>query len=236
MRVALAAARVRDRDLDFNLSQIKRYMREAKAAGAELVCFGEAYLQGFDAYCWQYEEDRKLAVSVQDELFLEICRETERIGIDLLFGFLEAEGDKLYSSCALIAEGQLHQLYRRISRGWKVYYKTDEHYCEGEEVPVFEYRGRRCCIALCGDLWDYAGRFRLGEDLLFWPVYCEWSLEQWESSERQEYAEKAQEACALTLFINPCDDAALGGCYVFADGAVKQELPMGQEGLLIADI
>lgn len=60
MKIALASARIVDRDTNYNLSQMERYMKEAKATGADLVCFGEAFLQGFNALSWQYEEDRKI--------------------------------------------------------------------------------------------------------------------------------------------------------------------------------
>ena len=59
MKFALASARIVDRDINCNLSQMERYMKEAKEVGADLVCFGEAFLQGFNALSWQYEEDNK---------------------------------------------------------------------------------------------------------------------------------------------------------------------------------
>ena len=61
MKIALASARIIDRDIHYNLSQMERYMREAKENGTDLVCFGEAFLQGFNALTWQYEEDKKIA-------------------------------------------------------------------------------------------------------------------------------------------------------------------------------
>lgn len=59
MKTALASAKIVDGDINFNLSQMKRYMKEAKANGAELVCFGEAFLQGFNALSWQFDKDKK---------------------------------------------------------------------------------------------------------------------------------------------------------------------------------
>ena len=41
MKIALASAQIIDRDIKYNLSQMERYMKEAKAMGADLVCFGE---------------------------------------------------------------------------------------------------------------------------------------------------------------------------------------------------
>lgn len=44
MKIALASARIVDRDINYNLTQMERYMKEAKANSADLVCFGESFL------------------------------------------------------------------------------------------------------------------------------------------------------------------------------------------------
>ncbi len=243
MKIALAGARFRNRDVDFNLRQIRCFMKEAKESGAQLVCFGEAFLQGFDAFSWRYENDRETAISVQDEMFQQIEKLTLEYGIDLLFGFLEREEDKLYSSCALIAEGKCRQCYRRVSIGWKEYSITDEHYCEGEYVQTFDYHGFKCAIALCGDLWDVtAPRFSMGQDVLFWPLYVNFSREEWENAEKQAYAEQAAAFGGDVLMINSVDDddqmesPALGGCCHFKNGKTQAEWPMGSEGMLLVEL
>lgn len=72
----------------------------------------------------------------------------------------------------------------RLSRGWKEFRITDEHYCEGDVAQPFLYRGRRCLIALCGDLWDLPERFDCGEEILFWPVYVNFKQADWQDSVR----------------------------------------------------
>lgn len=237
MKIALASARIVDRDINYNLSQMERYIREAKATGADLVCLGEAFLQGFNALSWQYEGDRKIALATSSQEFTQIKVLTKEVGVDVLFGYNELDDDSIYSSCALIANGEIIHNYRRISRGWKEYSKTDEHYKEGLSVEVFDYKGKKCVIGLCGDLWDYPERFALGEDLLLWPVYVCLTKEEWENGGKLEYAEQAKSCCANTLYINSiCDGDAFGGAAHFFDGKVKIELPIFNEGLLIVEV
>lgn len=237
MKIALAAARQIDRDIAHNLKQLERFMRAAKADGADMVCFGETFLQGFDCFEWNYEQDRHMAVSTDSDVFQQVCRMSGENGVDVLFGFAESDGMVIYSSAALIAEGKLHQLYRRISRGWKEYTRTDDHYREGDAVPVFDYRGKKCVIGLCGDLWDYPERFCLGEDVLFWPVYINYTPEEWENGEREAYAAQAKLCCGSTLMINCiCGGDARGGAVFFENGKIAAELPMGEEGLLIVEV
>lgn len=237
MKIALASARVVDRDITYNLSQMQRYMTEAKANGADLVCYGEAFLQGFNALAWQYETDRRIALTTASREFAQIQEWTRTIGIDVLFGYNELVKDTIYSSCALIADGRIIHNYRRVSRGWKEYSKTDEHYKEGETVDVFDYKGRKCVIGLCGDLWEYPERFALGQDLLFWPVYVCWTEEEWENGSRIDYAKQAKLCCENTLYVNSiCDGDALGGAAQFRDGEIQKEQPLLREGLLYVEV
>lgn len=240
MKIALASAKCVNRDLLFNLEQIEKYMRLAKDRGADLVCFAEAFLQGFDAFEWKYEIDRNMAVSLESDLFRRVCGLTKDIGVDLMFGFLECEGENLYSSCALMGNGALIHLYRRISKGWKEYTKTDAHYKEGASADVFQYRGRKCLVALCGDLWDDPEQFKKGQEILFWPVYVNFATEEWEREFLDEYIEQAALAGSAVLMVNAVteepDEKAFGGCYHFENGVARAALPMGEEGILVVDV
>ena len=209
----------------------------AQKEGAELICFGETFLQGFDSLSWCYEKDQAVAISTDSSVFAEVCHLSMKYEIDVLFGYVELSGDAVYSSCALISDGKLRHNYRRISKGWKEYTKTDEHYREGDTVELFRYKGKKCVIGLCGDLWDHPERFDLGEDLLFWPVYVSWTAEEWENGAKTEYAEQASKCCQNTLYVNSvCEGDALGGASLFEKGTVKKELPISKEGLLFVEI
>jgi len=243
MKVALSSLRIMDGDAEANLRAMERAAREAKAEEAVLCCFGECALQGFNCLAWDYKADRDTGVCADSPLFGRICRLSREIGIDLLFGFIERDGETLYSSCALIADGSLLHLFRRVSKGWKEFSKTDGHYREGTGVQPFTYRSLRCLIALCGDLWDdTASLFRdLHPDLLFWPVYICYTPEEWASGVGREYAERSAEFSPLTLLINSAADLnglpdAHGGCACFRGGRIDSCLPVGEEGLLLVDI
>lgn len=237
MKIALAVARIINKDIDYNLSQMKKYIIQAKNKNADLICFGETFLQGFDCFCWNYQEDCQMAISSQSPLFQQICELSHQWNIDILFGYGERDENHIYSSCALIVEGKLHYNYRRISQGWKEVELADEHYQEGKDVGSFLYQGKKCVIGLCGDVWNFPERFALKEDLLFWPVYVSWSKEQWENECKQDYARQAYLCCDHTLYFNSlCDGDTYGAAAYFQKGSVAQELPIGQEGLLIVDI
>ena len=162
------------------------------------------------------------------------------------FGFIERDGDALYSSCAFIsADGEIIHRFRRVSVGWKDYRKTDAHYREGAHFEKFTYGGKTFAIGLCGDLWT-DGRpeemHALDADVVLWPVWCDYRADEWNSTIKHEYAEQAQKCGRRVLLINPycadenAADAAAGGAVDFRDGKIQAELPAGNSGMLMINV
>lgn len=234
MKIGLASYECRNGDMAFNLSQIQRAMRAAQGR-VDLLCFGESFLQGFDALSWDYERDREIAVSAHSAIMEQLCGMTRRYGTDLLFGYMERDGDAIYSSCAVIVKGELVHNYRRISKGWKEYTRTDGHYREGSGTDGFLYCGRPVKIALCGDLWDFPERFRT-DGLLIWPIYVNFGLNEWPGYE-VEYARQARLAARKTLMVNPItrDPVSHGGAFYFVDGKIVEKLAYDTEDILIVE-
>lgn len=236
MRIGLVSYRCKNRDVSFNMSQIERAMKRSEGK-ADLLCFGEAFLQGFDALSWNYDTDQSIALELSSETIIQLCDWTVRYGISLITGYIEKARERLYSSCAVISEGEIVHNYRRISKGWKEYLITDGHYCEGTDVGSFKLNGKDFCIALCGDLWDFPDRFRT-EDLLIWPVYVNCTLEEWNSGILDEYAAQAALAAKDVLMINPIDNEPEnhGGAFHFRDGQIVKRLPFDKEEILLVNI
>ena len=124
MRIGLVSYRCENRNTEFNMRQIELAMQRAEGK-ADMLCFGEAFLQGFDALCWDYDTDRETALELSSETIDRLKGWTVQYGIALATGYIEREQDKLYSSYAVIADGGIIHNYRRISKGWKEYSKTE---------------------------------------------------------------------------------------------------------------
>ncbi|MBR4445311.1 MAG: carbon-nitrogen hydrolase family protein [Solobacterium sp.] len=235
MRIGLAAYQCKNGDLSFNMYQIERAMKCA-AGKADVLCFGEAFLQGFDSLCWNYKEDAAIAVEQSSAVMKQLQRWTSEYGLSLICGYIEKEQDRLYSSCIVLSEGEILHNYRRISRGWKEYTRTDAHYCEGEAAEVFSLHGKQMTIALCGDLWEYPQRLRTAS-LLIWPVYLNFTIEQWEQ-ELDAYAAQAALAADDAVLINPIDldPVSHGGAFCFHQGQVVSGIPFDQEDILFIEL
>ena len=108
---------------------------------------------------------------------------------------------------------------------------------EGTETGEFTFHGKKIMPALCGDLWDAPERFKT-DHLLIWPVYVNYTPEEWENGALDEYAEQALLVSGDTLMINPIDRNPVnhGGSFRFRDGTVTERIPYDEEQILIVDI
>ena len=233
MRIGLVSYRCENRNTVFNISQIELAMKRSEGK-VDLLCFGEAFLQGFDALCWNYEADKTIALELSSDIIAQLQSWTIRYGISLATGYIEKERGKLYSSYVVISDGRIIHNYRRISKGWKEYTKTDDHYCEGNETGAFHLYGKEMMLALCGDLWEFPDRFRT-DDLLIWPVYVNYTADEWNSEALDEYAAQAYLVANDVLMINPIDHNPTnhGGSFHFHKGKLMAKIPFDQEDILV---
>ena len=72
-----------------------------------MLCFGEAFLQGFDAFNWSFDNDKNIAISKDANIMKRLEKLSRDYNTDLAFGYLEIDGEDLYSSYAIIIEGKL---------------------------------------------------------------------------------------------------------------------------------
>ncbi len=245
MKIALASAPVKNRNIEFNMQAMMDAIKNA-GGQAEVILFGESVLQGFDSLCWDFETDRNMAVALADPPIRRICEAAKRNKIAVSFGFVERVGDFLYSSQIFIgADGEIVNVFHRVSIGWKELGKTDNHYQEGKHFEKFCYGGKSFAIGLCGDLWT-DGRPEemkaLNADVVLWPVWCDYNADEWNNSIKHEYAEQAALCGDCVHLVNPyCadaegTDAAAGGSACFENGNIVADLPSGNSGMIIVEI
>ncbi len=86
MKIALASAPVKNRNIAFNVQSIVDAIEKC-GGKTDLILFGESALQGFDSLCWNYEADKHMAVSLMDapiQRMREAARKHQGIGTRLL--------------------------------------------------------------------------------------------------------------------------------------------------------
>ena len=119
MKCALAAVGFLNGDVQHNQRVILNVMKGCSGR-ADVVLFGEAFLQGFYGATFEAAHDRQVALYRGDAILQEIGRAARTYAIASSFGFIEKDGDSFYSSqMTLGADGKIADLYRRVSPGWK---------------------------------------------------------------------------------------------------------------------
>ena len=86
MVLGLVSYKFINNDIEFNISQIKKAIRESK--NIDMLCFGETFLQGFDAFNWNYNHDIEIAISNDSDIMKRLEQLSLDSNIDLAFGYL----------------------------------------------------------------------------------------------------------------------------------------------------
>lgn len=244
MRCALASIGFINNDLQYNKQTIINTMIKY-ADKADIVLFGEAFLQGFYAATFEPEHDKMLAVTQDDRIIMDICDVAKQYAIAVSFGFIEKVGDSFYSSQITIdRSGTILDVFRRVSPGWKLPY-ANENYCEGEGFHLFTFMENTIAVGLCGDFWydsNINAAKQLHPDIVFWPVYTDYNYNEWNICTKLEYAGQAGLIGGKVLYVNSvcldkeADEIARGGAVLFVDGQIEAEVPAGQEDVLLIEV
>lgn len=246
MKIALAGLGFITGDIQYNKAIIEACLEEY-AGRVDLIIFGESFLQGFDALTWQYEEDAAIAISQDSPIINEIALKAKKGHIGLSFGYFEKAEDKIFSSHMTISdEGQILDNFRRVSTGWKPT-SAGSHYVEGHGFTKFTYKGLEISLGLCGDFWNEANCLQVKEqkaDLVVWPIYRDIHYQKWNAEEKYAYAEQSMQLADKVLLVNSLcldevednENMAKAGVLYFNKGKIMDELPAGQEGILVIEI
>lgn len=242
MKIGLASKEFINKDIEKNTNTIIKAMKEAKKNKVDMLCFGEAFLQGFDSLSWNYEDDRKIALSISASPIQKICNHSKDLKICISFGYIENFKDLLYCSYITINEyGKIINNFRRVSPGWKEPCADTKYYKEGTTFSTFKYKDLTFAVGLCGDFW-YEENVniisKLKKDIVLWPLFVDFNIEEFESQYKDEYANQANKLGSKVLFINSIskDSLSFGGSYEFSNGKVLSEFPIGKNGLLYVKI
>ena len=147
MLVAVAQIEPKLGEKDRNLDVCLRRIGEAAAAGAQLLVLPECALPG---YMWDSaEEALPYAETIPGPSTEALERECARLGLHVVCGLLEREGDSLRNAAVLVGPGGLVGTYRKTHLP---FLGVDRFVVPGDELPVFETPLGRIGIEICYDL------------------------------------------------------------------------------------
>ncbi|MGA9773990.1 MAG: carbon-nitrogen hydrolase family protein [Blastocatellia bacterium] len=230
--------------LDEGLDKIKRFLTEASAQGAEIVCFPEAYLPGlrgqdFEVLPFDETQQERALKSVAQ------WARTYKVATILSMERLTQAGRQI-AAFVIDARGQI--------QGYQTKNQLDpteeQFYVPGDTRRLFEINGIRFGVAICHEGWRYPETVRWaavrGAKIVFHPQHTGSDQEgvrltQW-GAITSPYYEKAMMCRGLenTIYFASVNYALRfqesATSLIAPSGRCQAYLPYGQEGVLVQAI
>ncbi|PYN79589.1 MAG: carbon-nitrogen hydrolase family protein [Candidatus Rokuibacteriota bacterium] len=243
MIIALASPRIAS-TLDEGLDKIKRFLAEASAQGAEIVCFPEAYLPGLrgqDFEVLPFDRTQQERVLQAVVLWARTYAVATILGMERL-----AEAGRQIAAFVIDARGQIqgYQTKNQLAPA------EDQFYVPGDTRRLFEINGVKLGVAICHEGWRYPETVRWaavrGAKIVFHPHHTGSDQEgvrltQWGAASGPYY-EKAMTMRSMenTIYFASVNYALRfqesATSLIAPSGECQAYLPYGQEGVLVQSI
>jgi predicted amidohydrolase len=243
VKIGLASPRIAI-SLDDGLERAARLVADAAAAGAELVCFPEAYLPGLRGLDFPVPPFDAAAEARAVEAVASLAR-SHRIGIIMGMEHVTPSGSQI-SASVFGPDGAF------IGRQCKCQLDPaeDAHYVPGTGRRLFEIGGLRFGIAICHEAFRYPETVRWaasrGAHVVFHPHlagsdHAGPRLSAWGSPDAPYYERavmcRALENTVYVASVNCATRYSESATAVIApSGDCLAWLPYGEEGVLTCDI
>lgn len=151
-RIRLAAAQIECQagDIGANLALHEQAVRQARDSGAGLVVFPELSLTDYETAL----DIARLAMSRSAPQLLALAQSC--IGISAAVGFIESADGKTYNSTALLRDGQVHHIHRKINLPGYGRLQEDRYFSSGDEIVLHSFSDWKLATLICADTWNPA--------------------------------------------------------------------------------
>jgi len=245
MRVLLGQINACVGDLDGNVSRVLEGIRRAYRVAADLAVFPELALTGYPP------EDLLLNprfIAVQRRALARVVAATRRTpGVLCAVGFVQECGGRLYNAAAIISDGAVRAVHRKIHLPNYGVFDEKRYFVSGSshDLRVVVHRGVRIGFTICEDIWRdgdpvralaVEGRAALIVNLSGSPYHLGKPRER-----EAMLAGRAREyGCAVAFcnLVGGQDELVFDGtsAVIAPDGTVVARAPLFEESLLVADV
>lgn len=244
IKIALVQMKCEKADIDANLGSIKKYTKECKNHGADIVCFPEMSITG---YIDPVQNPEKL-LNIESNAVKYILSLSKRYEILITAGFIEKSHDiKPYITQIAAYDGMIKTIYRKIT----IADDETQWFIAGGRIATFTYNDIKMGLSICADinnekLFSYLAAS--GAKIVFESaapgLYGEQKTRNWQSgfdwwknechTKLGKYAKDNEIYIAVsTQAGRTVDEDFPGGGYVFSkDGECIAESKDWHEGIL----
>ncbi len=146
VKVAVCQILCIDSDRSGNFARIERALEQAKGGGAQIACFPESVILG-----WENPEAHKLAEPIPGKDSDRIANLARRFQMMICIGLDEKDGDKLYDSAIIVdSDGRILLKHRKINVLPEL---MDPPYATGkpEDISAVDTPHGRIGLMICAD-------------------------------------------------------------------------------------
>jgi predicted amidohydrolase len=245
--VALAQINTILGNRDLNLAKHLTLIDQAKQSGADLIMFPELSLTGY--MLQDIASTVACRPSLEDHYFSALLKASG--GIDILFGFVEADRrQRFFISAAYLSEGAIKHVHRKIYLPTYGLFDEGRFFAWGDQIQAFDSRLGRLGILICEDFWHASPPYLLwldGADLmLFISASPGRGLSSRKELESARWVEQINQAYAslFTNFVLHANRVGFedglhfwGGATVFSpDGELLAQGPYHEEAIVYAEL
>ena len=153
MRIGLAQINTTVGAIKDNADKIIGYIQKAQKRGAEIVVFPELALSGYPP------EDLLLKEDFLDKCKLELKRIIKASkSIFTVVGFPHYEKNCVFNAAALIYDGKLIDVYKKIILPNYGVFDERRYFCPGGTIPIIPFgKNMKIGISICEDIWHPVG-------------------------------------------------------------------------------
>jgi len=227
-------------DVPRALSLIKKYAADAQERDANLICFPECFLQGYDI---RAENVAEVAVDLNSDEFAHLLRELEHLEPVIVVGLIEREAGAFYNTAVAIEGGTLLARYR------KTYLLKHEQsvFDPGKGSSIFDIAGTKVGINICYDLnfaESVASAAVAGAELLVCPcsnMMPRKTADEWKFRHHEIRSRRAREQSLWLVSSDVTGErdglVSYGPTAVIdPNGVVIRQVPLMEAGMIVAEI
>jgi predicted amidohydrolase len=167
LRVGLAQIDPALGDVDRNLDRHRDWVRQATAAGADLLVFPELSLTGY--FLKDLVPDS--AIRMDEPIMRELA--TLSTDLDVVVGAVVEEPDHRYFNASLyFSRGELVHLHRKVYLPTYGMFDEQRYFAPGDRFRSFKTGFGRTGILICEDIWHLSSAYILsleGVDMIICP-------------------------------------------------------------------
>ena len=239
LRVALAQTPVFTDDIHAALHYMQGEITQSISRGARLICFPEAFLQG---YLTATEDAAQCAIDLAGEIFERLLHQLPDTDAVVVFGLIECAGGNLFNTAVAIQNHKVIATYHKTNL-----LKREAAFTPGTRHPIIEVDGFRFGFNICHDT-NFASNAKAVRDGGGYAIICLANnmlpraiAEKYRDVHHAVRAERCRETGLWMLSSDVTGDTptdiGLGPTAVLnPEGELISQLALGRSGLLIYDL